>query len=130
VFCDLPNRESRFSELTGAVDQKRDRCREIPGSRDSALRRFQSRRDHKGPAKSRIATGPTVIAWVLTGVIGVSAFGIFQGKGLATVENAIPRSPIARVEELCGSVGPQDIVGDRWRQFGVRGSGIEKGSET
>jgi hypothetical protein len=60
------NRESRFPDLIGAVDHRRDRWHEIPRSRDSALRRFQSRKEHGEIAKSRVATGPTETEWRTT----------------------------------------------------------------
>jgi hypothetical protein len=53
------NRELRSPDLIGAVNHRRDRWHEIPRSRDSALRRFRSRREHGGTAKSRVAKGPT-----------------------------------------------------------------------
>jgi hypothetical protein len=55
------NRESRFPDLIGAVSCDEDRWHEIPWSRDSVLRRSQSRKKPGGIAKSRVATSPTEI---------------------------------------------------------------------
>jgi hypothetical protein len=88
-----------------------------PGDRDIGVRGFQQQRKlasrirgprnpevtwHVGPRRtSKVPNhdGSHSVSMVLTGVIGVSAFGSFQGKGLTTVELAIPRPPIARVNE-------------------------------
>jgi hypothetical protein len=72
------NRELRFPDLIGAVDHRRDRWHEIPRSRDSALRRFQSRKEHgdSRSAKTRVATGPTETVWRTTRGIAHRHFGV------------------------------------------------------
>jgi hypothetical protein len=72
------NRESRFPDLIGAVNHRRDRWHEIPRTRDSTLRRFQSRKEHGGNARSRVAKGPTGVAWRTTRGIAHRPSGLWK----------------------------------------------------
>jgi hypothetical protein len=78
------NRESRFPDLIGAVNHRRDRWHEIPRSRGSTFRHFQSQKAHGVTAKSRAATGPTGAAGSASTWHRTSVFEVLKVRELTS----------------------------------------------